>query len=90
MMNIMQALRCKRTARRLSKYVDMDPSALLSDREIAQVRKHLAECDKCTSNVEDLNRIKANLQRMGASRIQDESSLTRLKTVLDELLQREE
>jgi hypothetical protein len=90
MMNLMQALRCHRTAKRLSRYVDMDPTALLSEVEIERVRKHLAECEKCTSAIEDLNKIKSSLRWLGASYLPSESSLSQLKATLTGLAQGEE
>ena len=90
MMDLMQAIRCKRTARLLSRYVDMDPSARLSDEEIGRVRKHLAECEKCTAMVGDLNRMKSSLRWLGSSHLPDESSLSHLKATLDDLSHREE
>ncbi len=85
MMNIIQAIRCHRTAKWLSRYVDMDPSAQLSDKEIQQVRAHLTECEKCTSSVKDLSKIKSSLHWIGASQVSDEPSITRIKATLDEL-----
>lgn len=63
----------------------MDPSAQLSDEEIRQVRVHLAECEKCTSSVKDLSKMKSALRWIGTSQSSDEPSLTRLKATLDEL-----
>lgn len=85
MMNVMQAIRCHRTAKWLSRYVDLDPSAQLSDDEIQQVRAHLAECEKCTSSVKDLAKIKNSLRWIGTFQASDEPGLTRLKATLDEL-----
>lgn len=85
MMNIIQAIRCHRTAKWLSRYVDMDPSAQLSDEEIKQVRAHLAECEKCSSSVKDLSKIKNSLNWIGTSQISDGPGLTRLRATLDEL-----
>jgi len=90
MMNLMQALHCHRTAKRLSRYVDMDPSAHLSDAEIERVRKHLAECEKCTSAVRDLNKIKSSLRWLGTSQLPNESSLSQLKATLAGLTHNEE
>ena len=89
MMDLLQALRCHRTARRLSKYVDMDPSARLSEPEIKQVLKHLAECEKCTETVRDLNKIKSSLRWLGSSHLTDEASLSRLIATLDDLSHRD-
>ena len=89
-MNLMQAIRCHRTAKRLSRYVDMDPSTRLSETEIEQVRKHLAECEKCTVTVGDLNSIKSSLRWLGSSHLPDESSLSRLIATLDDLSHREQ
>lgn len=84
-MNLMQAIRCRRTAKRLSRYIDMDPASQLSDEEIHQIRAHLAECEKCTLAEKDLIKIKNSLRWIGSSQSLDESSLTRLKVTLDDL-----
>lgn len=90
MMDIMQALRCHRTAKRLSRYVDMDPSARLSEPEIEQVLRHLAECEKCTATVSDLSKIKSSLRWLGTSHLTDEASLSRLIATLDDLSHRDQ
>lgn len=90
MMNLMQSIRCKITARQLSRYVDMDPSAMLSEAEIKRARRHLAECEKCTATVQDLKIMKIKLLRMGSSYSIDGSRLTKLKGTLDNLSPRKE
>lgn len=85
MMNLMQAIRCRRTGKLLSRYLDMDPDALLSREEIVRVRAHLAECEKCTSTMKDMSRIKASLRWIGESQLPDQSSLSNLRAILERL-----
>lgn len=90
MMQILQAIHCHQTAKRLSKYLDMDPSAPLSQLELSRVREHLAECQKCTELANDLKNVKSRLRWLGASRLADQSSLAKLTVTLDGLSHREE
>lgn len=90
MMNMMQMLRCKLTAKRLSRYVDMDPAALLVEAEIQKVRRHLAECRKCTKTVSDLTKIKDKLRWIGSAHLPDEGSLNRLQAKIDSMTKSKE
>jgi hypothetical protein len=85
MMNMVLAMRCKWTGRRLQRYIDMDPAAKLTEGEIARVRAHLAECEKCSTSVSDFKKIGSALRWLGESKAPDDSSLDRLKTRLDQI-----
>jgi anti-sigma factor RsiW len=85
MMNLVFAMRCKWTARRLQQYIDMDPAAELSEGEITRVRAHLAECEKCSTSVTDYTKINKTLRWMGESNVPDEMTLNRLKSKLDQI-----
>lgn len=82
MMNLMMAMRCRITSRRLSRYIDRDPAAPLSASEILKVKSHLDECEKCTAAVRDLSNIKSTMRRLGSAQMPDESSIERLKQSL--------
>lgn len=82
MMNLVVAMRCKINSRRLSRYIDRDFSAPLSESEILKVEAHLAECEKCTAAVQELTKMKSTLRWLGALQIPDESSIERLKQSL--------
>jgi len=85
MMNPLFAMRCKLTTRRLQRYLDMDPDALLSEKELAQVRSHLVECERCTKSVDDYRRMNSALRRFGDAQQPDDLSVARLKAVLGDL-----
>ncbi len=87
MMNLAFALRCKWTARRLQQYIDMDPAAELSAKEIAQVRNHLAECEKCSVSVADYKKISKTLRWFGDNNSPDETTINRLKLKLNQIAQ---
>jgi anti-sigma factor RsiW len=85
MMNLAFALRCKRTTRRLQRYLDMDPVANLSETDIAKVRSHIAECERCCKSVADHKKIRTTLRLLGESHALDELSISRLKAALDQI-----
>ena len=85
MMNLIFALRCKWTSRRLQQYIDMDPAAELSEREITRVRAHLTECEKCSSSVADYKKISKTLRWFGDNNAPDETMLNRLKLKLNQI-----
>ena len=82
MMNLVVAMHCKLNSRRLSRYIDRDSSAPLTDSEILKVESHLAECDKCTAAFQDMTKMKSTMRWLGSSQILDESSIKRLKQSL--------
>jgi anti-sigma factor RsiW len=85
MMNLVIAMRCKWTARRLQQYIDMDPAAKLTGGEITRVRAHLAECEKCSSTVADYKKISKTLRWLGDTNAPDEASLSRLMVKLNQI-----
>ena len=85
MMNMVSAMRCRWTGRRLQRYIDMDPAAELSEGEIARVRAHLAECERCTSSVADYTKMKSALHWLGDLKTPDEGSLSRLRSKIDQI-----
>ena len=82
MMNLVVAVRCKINSRRLSRYIDRDPSARLTESEILKVQSHLAECEKCSAAVRDLTNMKSTMRWLGPFLLPDESSIERLKKSL--------
>jgi anti-sigma factor RsiW len=85
MMNVVFAMRCTWTGRRLQRYIDMDPAATLSDGEITRVRAHLANCEKCSTSVADFKKIGSAMRWLGESKAPDDSSLDRLRSRLDQI-----
>jgi anti-sigma factor RsiW len=85
MMNLVFAMRCKWTARRLQQYIDMDPAAELSEKEITRVRGHLTECEKCSTSVADYKKISKTLRWFGDNNAPDETMLNRLKLKLNQI-----
>lgn len=79
------AMRCKWTTRRLQRYIDMDPAATLSAQDIIRVRAHLAECEKCSTSVDDYKRMNIALRWVGKNTAPDESSLERLREKLRQI-----
>jgi len=63
-MNLRVAIRCKLTNRKLGVYLDNDSSMPISPKEIKKIVAHLSECEKCTTKLEDLAKIKGALSRL--------------------------
>ena len=82
MMDLMTAIRCKINSRRLTRFIDRDFSAPLTESEILKVREHLAVCEKCTAAILELSSMKSTLRWLGSSQLPDESSIERIKQSL--------
>ncbi|HEX5496469.1 MAG TPA: zf-HC2 domain-containing protein [Mycobacteriales bacterium] len=50
-------LTCRWAARRIQRYLDADPAALLDPAEVARLRAHLAACARCGRRVEEYARL---------------------------------
>ncbi len=51
--SLRQMMTCRWSARRIQRYLDADPSALLTAGEVARLESHLAECERCTQTAEE-------------------------------------
>lgn len=68
--------RCLQVRRRVHTYLDMDPSAPLSDDEINRIEEHLTACPDCTEVVRDLRHLQQSLRELGYL---DEDSVLRVQ-----------
>lgn len=57
--------KCLQVRRRVHAYLDMDPSAPLSDEEINRIEEHLTACPDCTEVVRDLRHLQQSLRELG-------------------------
>ena len=53
---------CRWSARRLHRYLDRDPSALLTPKEESRLTHHLEVCDKCTNLTDQIREISKALR----------------------------
>jgi len=83
---IWMTLTCRWSARRLQRYLDADPAALLDPSEIRRLEAHLAECDKCRAAASEFRQIDSALSRWALRRMPDPDSVTRMHDVVDRLV----
>ncbi|EHB56040.1 hypothetical protein MycrhDRAFT_3234 [Mycolicibacterium rhodesiae JS60] len=87
---MMRALRmmvtCHWSARRIQRYLDSDPAALLDPSEIRRLEAHLAECDKCKAVAAEYRQIDSALSRWAARRMPDPQSIAHMHQVIDRLV----
>lgn len=77
---------CRWSARRIQRYLDSDPAALLTDGEIRRLEAHLAQCDRCSAAAAEYRQIDTALSRWAARRIPDPQSVTHMRQVLDRIV----
>jgi anti-sigma factor RsiW len=79
---------CRWAARRLQRYLDQDPSALLPDHELRRLEAHLATCEKCQGLAQEYRGVSALLARLSVTCEPDVEAVTRaqrrLQLALDE------
>ncbi|CAN5271202.1 hypothetical protein BH11ACT7_BH11ACT7_05300 [soil metagenome] len=77
---------CHWSARRIQRYLDADPAALLSPDEIKRLEAHLAQCDKCRTVAAEYRQIDSALSRWAARRMPDPHSVSHMHDVVDRLV----
>lgn len=86
-MNLFEVVRCKRTSRRLSAYLDLEKGAPLTDDQIAKIKAHLEECQKCTDKLAQFSEIHFNLRNFGIGMNGDLEHIETLKLKVEQLLE---
>lgn len=77
---------CHWSARRIQRYLDSDPAALLDPSEIRRLEAHLAECEKCSAAAAEYRQIDTALSRWAWRRMPDPQSVTHMHEVVDRLV----
>lgn len=77
---------CHWSARRIQRYLDSDPAALLDPSEIRRLEAHLAECDKCRAAATEYRQIDSALARWASRRMPDPDSVSHMHEVVDRLV----
>jgi anti-sigma factor RsiW len=80
---------CRRTRRRLQRFLDRDPSAPLTAAEELEVQAHLEICGRCQALAADFTALHASLARLGAHLVPDQEALDRLHGFLDSVVDQE-
>lgn len=77
---------CRWSARRIQRYLDSDPAALLTGEEIARLEAHLAVCQRCGAAAAEYRQIGSALSRWTARQMPDPHSIDHMHDVLDRLV----
>ncbi len=76
---------CWWAARRLDRYIDADPSAMLDAAEAQRLERHAATCRRCAADLAERQRVQESLRGFGARRLTEPASLERLDAIAAEL-----
>lgn len=74
---------CRWVRSHLTQYLDRDPSAPLSDEELAKLETHIAICDKCAAISEEYRETSKALSQLRTHA--DQESIDRLSNSLKKL-----
>ncbi|MGB5952140.1 MAG: zf-HC2 domain-containing protein [Ornithinimicrobium sp.] len=69
---------CHWSARRLQRYLDADPSALLSASEVDRLEKHLAACERCSALLGEYRGLQRVFARWASQSQPDAAAIARL------------
>jgi anti-sigma factor RsiW len=83
--SLRQMITCHWSARRIQRYLDADPAAPLTPREIARIEAHLAVCERCTALTEEHRALRRALSRWAGGPTPDAQSVDRLRAYLGRL-----
>jgi anti-sigma factor RsiW len=88
--SLRRMLTCHWSARRIQRYLDHDPSALLAPGEVRRLEEHLAICEKCTQVAAEHQALNRALARWSGQQPPDPASLARLHAAVDRLVNEED
>lgn len=80
---------CHWAGRRIQRYLDADPAAPLSAKEIDRLRAHLAVCERCSSAAEDYQGIRRALATWATRAAPDAERITRVRDSARSLIARD-
>jgi hypothetical protein len=83
-------LTCHWSARRIQRYLDHDPSAVLAPGEVRRLEEHLAICEKCTQVAAEHQSLNRALSRWSGQQPPDPESLARLHAAMDRIVNQED
>lgn len=81
-MSVRDALECRRTRKRLQRFLDRDPAAPLTADEAREVETHLQGCERCAGLADEYRALHRSLGRMGLSLEPDEEAVRRATEAL--------
>lgn len=86
MSSISTMLTCHWSARRIQRYLDADPSALLGVTEVQRLEQHLATCAKCSAAAEEYRGVRRALARWSRRRLPDPAMTARVRLAAERLM----
>ncbi len=79
-------LTCHWSARRIQRYLDADPAALLEQGESQRLEAHLATCEKCAAAAEEYRGVRRALARWSQRRMPDPAITARVRLGAERLM----
>lgn len=86
MSSLTTMLTCRWSARRIQRYLDADPSALLEPADVHRLEKHLATCERCAAAVGEFRGVRRALAGWSNRRRLDQSMAARVRLGAERLL----
>ncbi len=86
MMSVTSMWTCHWARKRIQRYLDADPSALLTQTEVRRLETHLATCDRCTALAEEHRGLRHALSAWSARRTPDPAAVARLRLAAEQIM----
>ena len=77
---------CHWTGRRIQRYLDADPAARLTAREVNRLETHLARCAACAATAEDYRGIRRVLAQWSRRRTPDPIIVARVRDTARQMI----
>lgn len=79
-------LSCRWAARRIQRYLDADPAALLNGAEVRRLEAHLVVCARCDRLAEEYRGLSQALADWSLQRLPDPQLVGRLRSMAEQLI----
>jgi anti-sigma factor RsiW len=84
--SISTMLTCHWSARRIQRYLDADPAALLDSAEVQHLEAHLATCEKCAAAAQEYRGVRRALLGWSQRRTPDPAIAARVLLAAERLM----
>ncbi len=79
-------LTCRWAARRIQRYLDADPAALLDGAEVRRLEAHLVVCARCGGLAEEYRGLSRALAGWSLQRLPDPQLVARVRSMAEQLI----
>lgn len=86
MSSLSAMLTCHWAARRIQRYLDVDPAALLQPAAVQRLEAHLATCEKCRAGAEEYRGVHRALAHWSQRRMPDPAITARIRGAAERLI----